>query len=429
MKIITNNGLYIQKKDLDLIFKSTNHDQIPQSIFEIYKQNDTKDIGFILVKDDFDINFLNGFWFVLNYGDVIELNELEIGDYRFQDLQNLRQMRVEFDKNRYLPPHKVYDNSFEVLLDQLHYTCYLPPKDEVPNYPIIFQLLYNKVSDVDELNSFKRGISDLELPEEVFKPVRYSKKQLQQIYYEVLGEDLTFEELKPYQTQLYSIFSRINYTPNILDIIRKIMLINRYNTVDFINDDLLDLLLRIEGRKSKFEESAPFLIDYLYAIGYNQFRNFESKVVLEKDLKIVKTAINYISRANITNKDIEKLTSYNYILGEIIKKLKECNFSSNHSRFIRESFLYMTTFVYFNPDAINYDFDFLVNVYQYLCSNSSELKRLMGENFDKLENHNEHFIENFNCANSLLLYLFNQMYEDYSKNKIFSSDEPSSSVD
>lgn len=413
MKIITNNRIYVQKKDLELILKATNNEKIPNNIIERYKEKiDLKDLEFIFFEVREEIDFLNSFWFIINYNDIIDFNDLEITDYYYKDLQKLREMRVEFDKHKFLPEKKCYTNFFDMLFDQAHYECYIPNKDEVENYPLEFQILYNKVSDVMELKDFKNGQSKLELPEEIFKPVRYTKKQLQRIYYEVLGEDLSFEELKPYEKQLYCIFTKINYTPNILDMIRKIMIINRYNTIDFINDDLLNLVLHIEGKKTKFEEATSDLIDYLYAIGYNKFENFDSKIILEKDLKIIKKIIDYISRVNLEDKYIEELSNYNYILAELIRTLNKCNYSSNNSRIVRDVFSHMTVFVYFNPSVINYDYDFLIYVYDYINNNILDIVKFMGYDLVRMDIHNEHFVENFNKANSLLIYLYNQKYNN-----------------
>ena len=413
MKIITNKRIYIQKKDLELIFKTTNSEKIPNNIIKKYKESDdAKDLDFIFFEDVGEIKFLNVFWFVINYNDIIDFNDLELSDYYYRDLHNLRKMRIECDKHKFISEKKNYTNFFDMLFAQADYNCYIPNKEETKNYPLEFQLLYNKVSDVIELKYFKNGQSKLELPEEIFKPVRYTKKQLQQIYYEVLGEDLTFEELKPYEKQLYSIFTRINYTPNILDMSRKIMIINRYNTIDFINDDLLNIILRIEGRKTKFEEATIALIDYLYAIGYNKFENFDSKIILEKDLKIIKKIIDYIGCANLEDKYIEKLSNYNYILAEIIKVLNKCNYSSNNSRIVRDVFSNIAVYIYFNPSVINYDYDFLIYVFDYITNNTLEIVKFMGYNLETRDIHNEHFVDNFNRANSLLIYLYNQKYKN-----------------
>jgi len=413
MKIITNNRIYIQKKDLELIFKTTNNKKIPNGIIEKYKESvDIQDLDFMFFEGVEEINFLNVFWFIINYNDIIDFDDEELSDYYYRDLQNLREMRIEYDKHKFLSEKNNYTNFFDMLFAQADYELYIPNKENAKNYPLEFQLLYNKVSDVFELRDFKNGQSKLELPEEVFKPVRYTKKQLQQIYYEVLGEDLTFEELKPYEKQLYSIFTRINYTPNILDMIRKIMIINRYNTIDFINDDLLNIILRIKGKKTKFEESTIDLINYLYAIGYNKFENFDSKIILEKDLKIIKYIIDSIGCANLEEKYIEKLSNYNYILAEIIKVLNKCNYSSNNSRIVGDVFSNIAVYVYFNPSVINYDYDFLVYVYDYITNNTLEIVKFMRYNLETMDIHNEHFVDNFNRANSLLIYLYNQKYNN-----------------
>lgn len=413
MKIIINNKIYIQKKDLELIFKSIDNERIPNNIIKKYKKNiNIKDLDFILFEDKKEIDFFNNFWFVLNYNDIIDFDDYEIIDYYYKDLQKLRQMRIEYDKHKFLSEKKQYTNFIDIFINQAHYNYYLPNKDEAKNYPLDFQLLYNKVLDVIELNDYKNGQSKLELPEEILKPVRYSKKQLQQIYYEVLGEDLTFEELKPFENQLYSIFTKINYTPDILNIIRKIMIINKYNTLDFINDDLLNIILRIEGKKSKFEESTMYLIDYLYAIGYNKFENFDSKIILEKDLKVIKKIIDYIGRVNLEDKYIDKLSNYNYILAEITRTLNKCNYSSNSSTLEKDIFLNMAVFVYFNPNVINYDYDFLVYAYDYVLNNSLEIINYMGYEIEEFNFHNKHFVENFNRANNLLIYLYNQKYNN-----------------
>ena len=47
------------------------------------------------------------------------------------------------------------------------------------------------------------------MPEEILKPVRYTKKQLQQIYYEVLGENLTFEELNYWIKEAFIDFDNV----------------------------------------------------------------------------------------------------------------------------------------------------------------------------------------------------------------------------
>jgi len=409
MKIITSKGIYVQKKDLDLIFNVTDNQKIPNIIIEKYSANaNIEDIGFIFFDDKDVIKFLNNFSFIVNFNDFINLNFGEFTDFYFDDLQKLRKMRVDNDQNKFLPEKKVYNNFLDAWLDQMKYFNYVPNKDEIKNYTLEMQLLYNKVIDILEIRAFNGGVSGLEVPEEVLKPVRYSKKQLQRIYHEVLSGELSFEELKPYEKQLYSIFSRIDYTPEILNIIRKIMLISRHNTIDFINDDLLDLILHIEGKNSKFEQSTWSLIDYLYTIGYNKFENFDSRIMLENDIKIIKNTINFLAGAKLDNKGIDKLSQYNYVLTEIIKVLKSCNYSSYNSQLIKEVVSNMAAYIYLNPNAINNDFDFLAYACEYITNHIPEILKFMGYDGKKTDSHNGNFVDNFNRANSLLIYLYNE---------------------
>lgn len=424
MKIITNKGIFVQRKDLELILMTNSNEQIKDKIINKLNANiEKKELEFIFFEDLEEISFFDNFWFIINYNDIIDFNELEIIDYYFSDLQNLRSMRVDYDKYKFLPNKKVYGNYIDLFLDEMKYFNYMPNKNEVKNYPLDFQLLYNKVSDIMELNEFKRGVSKLVVPEDVFKPVKYSKKQLQQIYYEVLTEKLSFEELKPYEKQLYSIFSRIDYTPDIENIIRKIMLINRFNTVDFINDDLLEILLCVEGKKNKFQESTMFLIDCLYVIGYNKFENFESKITLEKDIRIIKKTINYLSNSNLNDKIIDKLSKYNYDLAQILKTIKNIEHLSNNSEIINDIFSNILTFVYLNPTVINYEYDFIPKVYEYISNNSSQILEHLDYKQELYASYEKHFIDNFNKANSLLLYLYNEKYKDDLENDCIKVEE------
>ena len=160
MKIMVNDKIYIQKKDLELIFKATNNEEIPNNIIEKYKENiDMKDIGFILFADRKEIDFLNNFWFVVNYSDIIDFDELEIIDYYFKDLQNLRKMRVEHDKNKYLPESKLYDNLLDAYIDQFNYFNYIPSKEEAKNYPFI---VLDEIGGVELLEpSFRAALEQI----------------------------------------------------------------------------------------------------------------------------------------------------------------------------------------------------------------------------------------------------------------------------
>ena len=70
----------------------------------------------------------------------------------------------------------------------------------------------------------------------------------------------------------------------------------------------------------------------------------------------------------------------------------------------------MAVFVYFRPNAINYDYKFLEYVYDYLKNNSTELIKSMGYEMDRFDIIDEHFVDHFNKSNSLLLHLYNEKY-------------------
>lgn len=421
IKIIKDNKFYLQKKDLELIIKIVNKEEIPINLIEKYKESlDKKDLEFIIFDDINDLEFINNFWFIIDYKDFKDLTYLENTAFHISDLNKLRSMRIEYDKHKFLDEKKEFSSWLREALHNMQSAFYIPKREELKNYPLDFQLLYNKVIDIIDLRDYNCGSFKLELPKEVTKSIYYTKKQLQQIYYEVLSENLTFEELKPYQEQLYSIFSKIDYTPDILEVIKKIILLNKYNTVDFINDELLDILLHVEGKKTKFQGSgsAIHLIDYLYAIGYNNFENFESKIMLENDLKIVKKIIAYIGSVNLDDTYIEKLSKYNCVLANIISAMKKSGYSFRDPDYINDIFKNILVYIYFRPNVINYEYDFITYVYNYINDNHKDIANFIGYDFNSRNTNNQNFIKYFNGANNLLINLYNKKYKNDSVKKL-----------
>lgn len=419
MKILIENKMYVQKKDLDLIFKTCDVEDIPDNLINEYNKHKEKtDFSFITFFDNNTIDFINDFWFIIDYKDFADLTYLDYTDFYISDLNKLRAKRIEYDKHKFLDDKKEYNSWLEEALHDMKYVFYIPKREELKNYPLDFQLLYNKVIDIIDLRNYNCGSSKLKLPKEIIKPVYYSKKQLQQIYYEVLSDNLSFEELKPYKEQLYSIFSKIDYSPDILEMIRKIILLHKYNTVDFINDELLDILLHVEGKKTKFQESTMFLIDYLYAIGYNNFENFESKIILENDLKIVKKIIDFIGRVNLEDKYIEQLSKYNYVLANIILAMKKSDYSFRNPYYINDIFLNILVYIYFRPNVINYNFDFIPEVYNYINDNHIDIANYIDYDLNSRDIYKQHFIKYFNGANNLLINLYNKKYNQENAKKL-----------
>lgn len=406
MKINVNDKIYIQKKDIGLIIAYIGEEKIPKSIIEIYKaKTNLNELDFIEFNNQNEIDFLNSFWFIIDYIDFKDFSDFEITDYMRKDLETLREMKFEYEIKGMFNNNKVYSNNWDLLFEKFAF----PSNAEAKKYPLNIQLLYNKLFDFDTIEKFKSGCIKLEVPEYVNSPIYYTKRQLQKIYYEVLTNDLSFEELKPIEKQLYSIFSRMNYNSDILNIIRKLMKLNEHTSLEFIQDDLLDLLLHLMGKKSKLEQLSMFLIDYLYCIGYNKFEEFDSKIILEMDLRKIKKTIRFIMAYKPDEYFINELSKYNYQLAEIINILKKYGFSDDgkSSILINDIFLNMIVFVYFKSDLFNNDFEFMKEVYEYLNDNIEYVIEFVGYG-NKYRDLDDDFIKYFNNANKLLIDLYNK---------------------
>ena len=82
----------------------------------------------------------------------------------------------------------------------------------------------------------------------------------------------------------------------------------------------------------------------------------------------------------------------------------------------------MSAFVYLNPSAINYEYNFLACVCNYITSNSSDVLTYLNY---KPTNNNEYFVENFNKANSMLMHLYNDRQPENVKQDQYMLDEQS----
>jgi len=131
MKANVNDKIYIQKKDIELIIKSTNKESIPQNIIDSYEQNQNlKELDFLEFNNKSDIDFLNKFWFIVNYNDFKDFTELEIVNYRMNDLTKLRAMRQEYDKN-YLLDNKIYTDIVDLLSERVYF---IPNKNQAKKF-------------------------------------------------------------------------------------------------------------------------------------------------------------------------------------------------------------------------------------------------------------------------------------------------------
>ncbi len=411
MKIRTKDKLYVQLKDIELILLSYKQEEIPQNILKVFNSHQTQDINeFIAFTSAEDIEFLDSIWFILNYNEFMDFTDYEIVNYRMDELTTLRRMRKEFDmkQHRYLKEHKEFDNNFDRMLYEWTQDLYLPGYTESKKYPLDFRQLYNKVEDYQLLMRIKDGTYKLNIDDDFLKPISYSKKQLQRIYYEVLGESLSFEELKPIERELNIIFRRIDYTPEIITIIRQLIEINRYNTLEFIQDDMLDMLLKLSRRKTKFQEMSSFVIDYLYAIGYNNFNDHDSKIILERDLKRLKSTIRFILSNRPDDDFIYTLSKYNPMLSELIDILRKIDIKEqNNIKRIHliDVLLNMGVFVYFRPEAVEYDLNYLFEVSQFIQEHKDEVLREVEYDYKDIYKEKE-FVKYFTNSNKILLNLY-----------------------
>lgn len=421
MKIHINNIFYIQKKDIELIRQFILPKNISLSIIDKYEISaDLNDLDFIQFDNMDDIDFLNRFDFIIDYIDFKDFTGLEIFRYQEKDINAMWRMKRECEP-RLIDNNKVYTNIIDALRDKSIY--HMPSREQAKSYPLEFQVLHNKISDFHMIRGFLNGECELNLPEEVVRPIHYSKKQLKKIYTDVLTDELSFDELKPIEKPLYSIFSRMDYSPEIINIIRKIYQINEYNTIDFINDDLLDLLLYLDNKKAKFDEVTMFLEDNLYTIGYNNFENFGSKIRLELNLKRIKSGIRNMYYSNSDDKFIRGLSKYNYMLSELLNTLKNSDFSKSeeNSVYLNDIFLNMLVFIYFKPNVINNDFSFMREVVEYLNNNSEQVIQLLNydSNNSKLfKEFDSDFVKYFINASILLMSLYSEKYNKKENNEL-----------
>lgn len=411
MKIITPKGIYIQKKDLELIFLTTDKEEIPSNIINTFRKKiNIKEENFIFFRNTEEVSFLDKFWFIVNFFDIMNYNESDSMDNYFQDLQSLRKTRIDYDKFNFSSGKKIFNSYINLIVDEMRYFNYIPTKNEAKKYPINFQLLYNKVSDIMLLNHFKGGNSDLKLPKGIYDCVHYTKKELEQIYSEVLNKDLSFYELEPYSKQLYRIFSRIDFSRDIGKVINKLILFNKFHSTDFVKTDLLNILTYIANKRKKQKPSPNFLMDFLYVAQFDKFNNNEAKIALEKDIRTIKRVINYLLNSKPSDKYLEQLSTHNCNLAKIIKATKSCEYLSAGSKTTRDIFLNMLAFVFLNPTTIHFDYNFLNKVYKYLTTNELLLLNHMDYNLDKAKVCDDVLAENFNKSNSLLLFLYNKKY-------------------
>jgi len=146
MKIITDNSVYVQRKDLK--FLNTNicikmPETIICKIFEDSFKSIKSDEDFIKFEDDFDMEFLKDIDWIINYNDVKDLTEeelIELGEKVTEQKNELSNKFYSMDIN-----------------------------GRLKNFDIITRcdLLKYKMQSLADVIFYKRGKLDIKLPEEV----------------------------------------------------------------------------------------------------------------------------------------------------------------------------------------------------------------------------------------------------------------------
>ena len=389
MIIILKEKVYIQPIDIRYILDNYNESCIPDEIKAIKHLNNSK---FIELKNSISIQF------VLNDKNIIKLNDFvdmscsevhsffkvekdNLENYINNNLYNTIPRPLEDSTNN---KKKTSDNKFDLLGAILNAIAdnNIYDIDYVTNnykrYPLeLRNTLYKYLNIKNVQDELFNNKDNIYLTKGILN-FHYSKKELQKIYYEILSDSLTKEELYPIKSQLYTIFTRINYTPEIQDIIISINRLNKNNNISFINDNLMQSLLRMYGFKSKFEQSVSYLYEDIYVIGY-KYLLLDSARMLEIDIERIK---NFL-RNNCTEQTIKEIKCYNLELCNIIKILIKFNMF-NVDKIKREIIYIVCSYFYLKIDTFDYSYDHLYEiiefVYNYLQTDSIDKKMFLSNN-------------------------------------------------
>ena len=226
----------------------------------------------------------------------------------------------------------------------------------------------------------------------------YSRKELRGIYDDVINDELTKDELIPIKEQLQVIFNRMDYTPNIQDIIFTVSRLSQTNDISFINDKFMDSLLKIYGCSNKKIEQDVFLIpEDIYVIGY-RYLTSDSTKMLEADLIRIKRFI----MTNLNDKTIEEVAKYNLDLSNIMRLLTKYNTAKID--IMRKNIINnMCIYFYLKIEEFNYDYDALYKIINDFL-----------DNFTAEEESEKIIINNNAYAFTIAVDSFNKLYKKYS---------------
>ncbi|MDO4963122.1 MAG: hypothetical protein Q4E75_03395 [bacterium] len=370
MILIVKEKVYIQPIDIRFILDNYDNNIIPIELKNLESFNGNK---FIELKEFKTIQFVSNERNIIKLNDFVDMSYEEMHYFFKVERDKLEEYIYEYlydtiprpleDSNKIRQKNnninidifKIINDLLDSFIDNEIYNI-----DYVVNnfqkYPIeLRNLVYKYLNIQNVIEELCDRKENIELTKKILT-LYYSKKEKQQIYNEILNDNLSKPELYPIKTQLKSIFSRINYTPEIHNLIISVNRLSKDNDITFINDDLMESLLKMHGYKTKFEETSSLLWEYIYVIGY-KYLTIDSARMLEVDIERIK---NFLKR-NLDEVSVEEISKYNLELSNVIQVLMQFKLS-NLNKIKKEIMYIMCAYFYLRIDRFEYNYESLFNI-------------------------------------------------------------------
>lgn len=403
MLLVADDKVFIQSIDINYILDNYNEYDIPEELIKIKILDDNK---FIRLNELETINFVLNDKNIIKFNDFIDMSDVEVHLFLENQIHSIDRYIYN---NLYDSIPNPLDSSLKksqeemTLLDMLllmadrNIYSFDYVINNINKYPIELRNTVYKYKNFIKLKEelfFKK--ENIDLTKDILK-YRYSKKELRKIYNEIISDELSFEELCPIKEQLQVIFSRIDYTPEIQNIILSINRLSKNNDISFINDDLMESLLKIDGSKSKFEKNVFSLWEDIYVIGYKYLLNDSTKM-LEVDIERTKKYLKY----NITDITIKEIEKYNTELSNIMMLLSKYKFFEGN-KINHEIITNICAYFYLKIESFNYDYELLYKIVNDIYNDSN------------INNNNlkEEITSNNIYMFSISIKLFEKLYEKY----------------
>lgn len=414
MLLIVHKKIYIQPIDISYIVDNYDEDIIPE---EITKYSDITNNKFIELNDSKSIQLVLNDKNIIKLNDYINMNFGEIHSFMLVQKFYLKKYIYDnlYDSNisRPLVDKKQFKKNFGFSIDDSEIDDLLKEllaksmnenfnieyvANNWENYPLdVRNVIYQYLNINNVLDELFLKKENLDLTKQIMI-YHYSRKELRGIYDDVINDELTKDELIPIKEQLQVIFNRMDYTPNIQDIIFTVSRLSQTNDISFINDKFMDSLLKIYGCSNKKIEQDVFLIpEDIYVIGY-RYLTSDSTKMLEADLIRIKRFI----MTNLNDKTIEEVAKYNLDLSNIMRLLTKYNTAKID--IMRKNIINnMCIYFYLKIEEFNYDYDALYKIINDFL-----------DNFTAEEGSEKIIINNNAYAFTIAVDTFNKLYKKYS---------------